>query len=145
MVNDVRLQDEAEALMELTVTTLPTKEERRDEYREAQARDSTCSAIMKQCQKGWSDEKFRHHPDLRPYWKARGDLTLDKNGLLLYVERIVIPKPLRRQTLKKIHTGHQGIQKCLERAKTSVWCPGVHHDVENMVKECRTCAREGSL
>ena len=141
-VNDVRLQEEAEALMELSVATLPAGEERRNEYREAQSKDSTCAKVIELCRQGWSDEKQNHHPDVRPYWKARGDLTIDKDGLLLHGKRMVVPRALRRRTLEKIHTGHQGIQRCLERAKTSVWWPGILKEVENTVRECRTCARE---
>ena len=68
-VNDVRLQEEAEALMELSVATLPAGEERRNEYREAQSKDSTCAKVIELCRQGWSDEKQNHHPDVRPYWR----------------------------------------------------------------------------
>ena len=71
-------------------------------------------------------------PELKPYWTIRGNLTLH-NELLLYGERIVVPKQLQVETLQKIHTGHQGIVRCCLRAATSVWWPGISKDVEAFV------------
>ena len=139
--NDMRLQEEAEVVMETCVAHLPASAGRLEEYQKAQAEDPICSATMSYCRKGWP-EKRDMEPDLRPYWKARGELTVDKNNLLLYGKRIVVPKSLQRQTLEKIHTGHQGVQRCRLRVNTSVWWPGISHEVENMVKQCPTCARD---
>ena len=50
-------------------------------------------------------------PELIPYWKARKYLTL-KDDLLLHGNRIVIPTPLRKETLEKVHAGHQGVERC---------------------------------
>ena len=50
---------------------------------------------------------------------VRGSLSVS-NGLLTYGDRIIVPKDMRPEILDKIHQGHQGIGKCLERAKDSV-------------------------
>ena len=70
----------------------------------------------------------------------RGDLTLHDN-LLLYGSRIVVPKSLRAATLRKIHNGHQGIQRCRQRTTSSVWWPGVSRHIEQLVKSCPICAK----
>jgi len=127
--NDVRLQEEAEAVMELYVAHLPASTERLDEYRRAQAKDHICSSVIKCCRNGWPEKNIE--AAIKPYWKARGELTVDKDNLLLYNKRIVVPKPLQRQTLEKIHTGHQGVQRCRLRANTSVWWPGLTRGGEN--------------
>ena len=140
-LNDKRLEGEAEALMELSVKNLPASAGTREKYRQAQADDPICSSVITHCQQGWKNRK-NIEPDLRPYWKVRSELTVDREGLLLRGKRIVVPKALRKHTLEKIHTGHQGMQRCCMRAKISVWWPGISHDVESMVRECSTCARE---
>ena len=139
--NDSRLQEETDALMDLCVYHLPASKERLDEYRKSQATDPICSSVIKFCRHGWP-EKSRIEPDIRPYWLVHGELTFDNNNLLLYGKRIVVPKALQRQTLLKIHQGHQGIQRCRLRANTSVWWPGLLNEINNMVKQCSTCARD---
>ena len=54
--------------------------------------------------------------------------------------RLVIPSSLQKELLQRIHEGHQGIVKCRERVKTSIWWPGVSKDVENFVNNCDKCA-----
>ena len=64
------------------------------------------------------------------------------DDLLLYNSRIVIPKPLQRETLQKIHSGHLGIEKSKRRTAASVWWPGVMQQVIQLVQNCQTCAKE---
>ena len=56
-------------------------------------------------------------------------------------DRVIIPSALRLDVLHKMHTGHQGIQKCLEVAKIGVWRPGFSKQIEDLVKECPTCIK----
>ena len=44
--------------------------------------------------------------------------------------------------LDKIHTGHLGITNCRERARTSVWWPGMSKQVEDLVRNCHVCSKE---
>ena len=55
---------------------------------------------------------------------VRGSLSVS-NGLLTYGNRIIVPKDMLPAILDKIHQGRQGIGKCLEGAKDSVWWPRV--------------------
>ena len=56
---------------------------------------------------------------MKPYWKYQGELSVHDN-LLLYQNRLVIPKQQQQQVLEKLHTV-QGIQRCRLRAKSLVW------------------------
>ena len=80
-------------------------------------------------------------PEVKPYWQARGQLTVHSN-LLLYGPRIVIPNSLQKDILSKIHEGHQGIQKCHLRANTSVWWPGISKHIKDLIEQCPTCVKE---
>ena len=48
---------------------------------------------------------------------------------------------MKLQILDKIHEGHQAIVKCREHAKTSVWWPGLSCEVQDMVENCKVCAK----
>ena len=61
------------------------------------------------------------------------------DGLLMYADRIVVPTSLRSEMLDRIHQGHQGITKCLERIKISVWWPEITKDVKRIVTACEHC------
>ena len=49
---------------------------------------------------------------------------------------IVIPNKLQPEILTRIHTGHNGIEKCKRRARQSVFWPGMTKGIELIVKQC---------
>lgn len=89
-------------------------------------------------QNGWPRcyEDLPH--GMNDYYSERGLLSVT-DGILTYADRVVIPKSMRREVLERIHEGHQGIVKCRERVKTSVWWPGITVDVKKMVAGCTHC------
>ena len=129
--------------MEVCIAHLPASNERVEEYRKEQATDPICSLVISYCRHGWPNEN-KIASEIKPYWKARGELTVHNDTLLLYNRRIVVPKSLQRQTLQKIHTGHQGIQRCRLRAKSSVWWPGISQTITDMVKICQACTKHST-
>ena len=62
-------------------------------------------------------------------------------GLLLCGKRLVIPPILQPEILKKLHSGHQGMTKYNQRAKQSVWWPGIQNDINNLVIKCAICCK----
>ena len=97
------LQLEAEQWIQAIVQSLPATQLRLQQYKEAQARDLVCLELIEFFRKGWPSKS-----QLKPYWEAQHMLTLS-HDLLLYGPRIVVPLSLQKQTLEKLHQGHQGI------------------------------------
>ena len=60
----------------------------------------------------------------------------------MYDDHLVIPRCMRLQILDCIHTGHLGITKCRSRARTSVWWPVLSRQIEDLVAQCVTCAKD---
>ena len=76
-----------------------------------------------------------------PFWENRSHLTI-VDDLLLYDDRILIPRSMRLQILDCIHTVHLGLTKCRSRACTSVWWPGLSTQIGELITRCHTCAKE---
>ena len=138
--DSIALQDLAELCVLAAVSNLPAGIQRLEVYRRAQSRDPTCQKILKYCREGWPDKRDLDQ-SVGAYWEAQGELTVG-NGLLMHGQRIVVPKELQTETLKKLHEGHQGIVRCRLRARISVWWPGLSKQLTDFVKKCSECARD---
>ena len=119
---DQPLQEEVNAFVSVVVQSLPSTE-RLLEIKQLQTEDEACQKITKYCQSGWP-EKRKVDVGVKPYYPIAAELSVE-NGLLMRGCRIVIPPLSRKERLARIHTGHQGIVKCRERARQSVWWPGM--------------------
>ena len=115
---DTEPEEGAEALIEMCISQLPANSSKLEEYRSSQASDPVCSQVRSYCTDGWPNKNLVETA-LIPYWKVRSELTAGSD-LLLFRRRIVVPKTLQKLTLEKIHAGHQGIQRCRIRARSSV-------------------------
>ena len=133
---DVRHETETEYLME--VTFQPVHKDSKSIAKRSRMTQFVQRLFNTFSKVGQTNTKL--NPFLKHYWKVQGDLVVHKN-LLLYGKRIVVPKELQWETLKKLHQGHQGIVRCQERARISVWWPGIGQD---FVQSCPTCVREFS-
>ncbi|XP_046573508.1 uncharacterized protein K02A2.6-like [Haliotis rubra] len=54
-----------------------------------------------------------------------------------------MPSTLRGQILKLIHQGHLGTEKCLLKAKDSVFWPKISSDIKELTDTCETCQQYG--
>ena len=61
--------------------------------------------------------------------------------MLLFGSRIVVPKGLQTETLKKIHCGHLGVGRCHQRVSAAVWWPNVSTEVEKYIQHCPECLK----
>ena len=66
---------------------------------------------------------------------SREDLSME-NGLITKGARLMIPSTLRRKVLEQIHEGHLGIEKCMLKARDSVFWPGISNDIRDTVEKC---------
>ena len=132
--DQITSQDEVESYIDAVVSHLPASRDRFQQYCDAQHSDATCSQVIAWCKTKWP-ENHAVKGDLKPYWQLREELSC-YNDLLLFRDCIVVPKELRRQTIEKIHQGHQGITRCRLRVRSSVWWPGISKEVDSYVKQC---------
>ncbi|XP_054283635.1 uncharacterized protein K02A2.6-like [Macrosteles quadrilineatus] len=100
-------------------------------------RDDELKHIISYCVRGWPDRSSI--PDnLKIFYDKRHELSYEE-GILLWQERIVIPKSLRGDILSYLHVSHPGIVAMRSLAKLYVYWPKIDDDIENLVKTCTRC------
>ena len=90
--------------------------------------------------KGWPDnhDKQATAASAREYWKVRDELTV-YDGIIYKGMRIVVPPSMRRGMMEQVHESHQGIVKCKERARETLYLPGMTSQIEDLVSDCVPC------
>ena len=102
------------------------------------ASDSEMQAAISYTITGWPKYARDVPSELKPYFNERAYLSVAQ-GLLLYCNRIVVPRASRQQILGKLHNGHMGISKCRSRAEQTVWWPGISSEIKALVASCSFC------
>ena len=136
---DNRFREETDAYIQIAILNIPATEQRLQEIRSHQDKDEACKLVNTYCRKGWPSKADL--PDYaRGFYPVASELTV-QDGLLMRGSRLVIPSTLRKEILTKLHSSHQGISKRRERARQSVWWPGLATELEEMVKKCPECIK----
>lgn len=101
-------------------------------------KDRVLQAAMRHTLQGWPQHVSEVEPSVRELFSVRGELSVQQ-GLLVKGTRIVIPENMRTTILEKLHAGHLGITKCRERAKASVYWPGLANRLTTLIQQCSFC------
>ena len=135
-----KLTDHVETHIDGVISVLQVSDAKQEEIKEETQKDKLMNLLQSTIMNGWPDERGNTPKELHPYWNIRDELSVHK-GLILKGSKIVIPQSMRKEILMKIHTGHQGKEKCKRRARQVVYWPGINSDIDNVVESCETCQR----
>ena len=133
------LQQEVELFVNHLLSELPVSENRLQLIRRHQEEDEVCQELIELCLKGWPDRN-QLKGIIKFYIPVAHELSVHE-GLLLRGRRIVILSSLRAEMLEKLHQGHQGMTKCKQKARQSIWWPRISQDIEDRVQKCLTCLK----
>ncbi len=100
--------------------------------------DSELQMVVDVVRNGWPESKKQLPVQVTPYWSMRDELST-QDGLLFRGQRVVVPKSLRRDMIKRVHSAHMGIESCLRRARECLYWPGMDSEVKAYVQQCETC------
>ena len=89
-------------------------------------------------QQRWNNLKDCYGPY---FYNVRHHLSV-KEKILLYDDRVVIPKQLRPTLMDALHFIHPGRGGMLEAAK-QVWYPYLHRDIVATAQNCKNCREKG--
>ncbi len=105
-------------------------------------KDTALQAVLQLVSSGWPS-RSNLSAELKPYHDVRQALSSSDEGLLMKDDVVAVPVSLRARVLELAHEGHPGIVRMKQRCRTTVWWPGMNHDVEAYVQHCVPCALSG--
>ena len=92
--------------------------------------------------KGFLCDKKILPTDLHGFWPHKEMLSI-KSGLITCGNRIIVPREMRPEMLQYMHEGHQGKERCLLRARNTVFWPKMIHDIQQLMEKCIICKEHG--
>ena len=111
--------------------------------REETGKDGTLQGLMKYISEGWPENKSSIKIDgLLRFWPLREELSLE-DGIILKGNKILVPPTLRMEMLELIHEGHQGVERCINKARESLYWPGYREDIKQLIEKCSICQSTG--
>ena len=113
-----------------------------DQLRKSTAQDNQLTRLSHYINTGFPCEKKNLPTDLQEYWNFRDTLSI-KNGLLTCGSRIIVPHEMSAEMLQYIHDGYQGKERCLLRARNTVFWPKITYDIQELIERCIICQEHG--
>ena len=102
------------------------------------AKDPELSALHKLISEGWPPKRSSVPDNLKDYWNYRDELTVE-DGILLKNRKFIVPKNLLLGYIDKIHAGHLGINKSLQKACEYLFWKGYTKDIIEAIDQCAMC------
>ncbi|GAB1608626.1 hypothetical protein Ahia01_001147000 [Argonauta hians] len=75
---------------------------------------------------------------IRPDFNFREEMTV-QDGLIFRGDRVLVPRSLRSEMMKAVHSTHSGIESCLKRSRECIFWPGMSADIRNLISACEIC------
>ena len=122
----------------LITSNIPVSSTEIELIHEETSKDPTLTLLRCYIHMGWPVDHRMLLQELHTFWNYREDLSME-NGLITKGARLLIPSTLRRKVLEQIHDGHLGIEKCMLKARDSVFWPGISNDIRETVEKCGIC------
>ena len=122
----------------LITSNLPVSSTAIELIHEETSKDPTLTLLRHYIHMGWPNDCRMLTQELHTFWNYREDLSME-NGLITKGARLLIPSTLRKKVLEQIHNGHLGIEKCMLKARDSVFWPGISNDIHEAVEKCGIC------
>ena len=107
----------------LVTVNIPYSSNELDNIHEETRKDPILNILMHYINIAWPHERRMLPQELHPYWNFQDELSVE-DGFVTKSSRLLIPSTLRWKTLEQIHEGHQGMEKCMLKARESVFWSG---------------------
>ncbi|XP_060600965.1 uncharacterized protein K02A2.6-like [Ruditapes philippinarum] len=134
----LNMSDELDNYVHTVQKQLHITDQRIENIRAETCKDAQMKILKKTILNGWPESRSMCKQSILDFWNHRDEISVE-NDLIFRGHTIVIPKILRNELVQKVHTGHMGITKTLERAKDSIFWPGMSKQITEYVSKCSIC------
>ena len=100
------------------------------------AKDASLSSLLQMIEKGKVPDE--QDASTAPFWPIRHSLYAE-DGVLLFQDRVVIPRSLRPRVLQHLHAAHQGTSSMEQRGRAIAYWPGMTRDIRETRDRCADC------
>ena len=104
------------------------------------ASETRCDPVLSELEKAIQENFEGTYHNISSYLRYK-DSLFTQNGVVIYQDRVVIPKSLRSSVLDSLHAAHQGTSAMQMRAQSIVFWPGITGDIESKRRSCSDCNR----
>ena len=108
------------------------------EIKQHTAKDESLLELIKVIKAGWPETKGELSHLVLPYFGKRDELSVD-DGMVVKGERLVIPKSLRRDLMRRLHYAHSGVVSSLSRARECIYGPRMGSEIKQFIETCDVC------
>ena len=102
--------------------------------------DMIICQLIDMIRQGISDNSQDWSSDIKDYFRVRKYLA-EKDGVVLFKKRVVVPYSLQKQVLEILHAAHQGCSSMEARASQSVWWPRLKDQIAKRRSDCQGCTQ----
>ena len=95
------------------------------------ARDETLQLLVNYIRTSFPSSRLQLPMSAQSFWNARLHLH-ERNNLVYFGNRIVIPDALKQDLLDGLHLVHQGVTAMILRAQSSFFWPGIQADIQRL-------------
>nr|CAD2161106.1 unnamed protein product [Meloidogyne enterolobii] len=105
-------------------------------------KDQVLSEVMENISKAWP--KKVDNSELK-FWSERRQNLQIVEGCLMFANKVVIPKSLRKEILETLHETHSGIVRMKNLAREYIYWPGISQEIEAMAVNCQACQEAAKM
>ena len=113
-----------------------------DWLRKSTSQDKQLTRLKGYISTGFQCDKKNLPTDLHEFWLHKEILSI-KSGVITCGNRIIVPREMWPEMLQYIHKDHQGKERCLLRARNTVFWPKMTYDIQQLIEKCMICQKYG--
>ena len=118
--------------------TLALAEDHIVQIKHASSDDPVLQVLRETVRGGWPESKSEVPECIRAYLDFRDELTV-QDHLVFKGELLVVPANMRREMMAVTHARNIGIERCIRRARESIYCPRMTSELKDYISKCDIC------